>query len=193
MQAMNYQRSIHRDQRYLVVGIGATGFSVASYLLKKGYQCSVQDDREKPPCLPQLMIDFPHVEVFSGELTEKMMENIDCLVVSPGLSIRGELMKKVAQSGMRVIGDIELFAEAVDKPVLAITGSNGKSTVTDLLGEMIRADNKRVGVGGNFGVPALDLLQQEVDFYVLELSSFQLETTHSLKPLAATVLNISED
>ena len=128
-----------------------------------------------------------------GEIPDALLNSVDCLVVSPGLSIRTPLMKKVAQCGKRIIGDIELFAEAVDKPVLAITGSNGKSTVTALLGEMIAADGRQVAVGGNIGVPALDLLEQKADFYVLELSSFQLETVHSLKPLAATVLNISED
>jgi UDP-N-acetylmuramoylalanine--D-glutamate ligase len=103
------------------------------------------------------------------------------------------LIKKVAQSGVRVIGDIELFAEAVNKPVIAITGSNGKTTVTTLIGQMIAAGGNKVAVGGNIGVPALDLLQQDADLYVLELSSFQLETTDSLQPLVATVLNVSED
>jgi len=195
MQTMTQQQSLHLDQRYLVVGLGLTGYSVARYLLKRGYQCSVQDDRQPPPYLQQLLQDYPQVEVINRALSEDIASTIDCLVVSPGLSIRSSLMRKVAQSGKRIIGDIELFAEAVTQPVLAITGSNGKSTVTDLLGEMIKADDKAVGVGGNIGVPALDLLDQqpEADFYVLELSSFQLETTSSLKPLAATVLNVSED
>ncbi len=195
MQTMIHQQSIHADQSYLVVGLGLTGYSVASYLLKHGYRCVVQDDREQPPYLQQLLQQYPQVEVIRQPLSESLVAAIDCLVVSPGLSIRSALMKKVAESGRRIIGDIELFAEAVTQPVLAITGSNGKSTVTELVSEMIAADGKKVAVGGNIGVPALDLLEQQADadFYVLELSSFQLETTSSLKPLAATVLNISED
>ena len=177
----------------MVIGLGLTGYSVACYLLGHGYDCVVQDDRERPPFLKQLMEKFPQVSVIRQSLNENLLQQADCLVVSPGLSVRTPLMQKAASSGKRIIGDIELFAEAVQKPVLAITGSNGKSTVTQLLGDMIAADDKAVAVGGNIGVPALDLLQRDAEFYVLELSSFQLETTHSLKPLAATVLNVSED
>ena len=184
---------IHLQQRYLVVGLGLTGYSVASYLLRNGYDCVVQDDRQQPPYLAKLIESFPQATVLQQSLSQISVEDFDCFVVSPGLSIRSPLIKKVAQSGVRVIGDIELFAEAVNKPVLAITGSNGKSTVTQLVGEMIAADNYLVGVGGNIGTPALDLLEKEADYYVLELSSFQLETTHSLAPLVATVLNVSED
>ncbi|MDJ0832054.1 MAG: UDP-N-acetylmuramoyl-L-alanine--D-glutamate ligase [Gammaproteobacteria bacterium] len=183
----------HQDQRYLVVGLGLTGYSVACYLLTRGYRCWVQDDRAEPPYRQQLTQRFAEVEIINAPLAELELDGFDCLVVSPGLSIRSDSIQQAAKSGKRIIGDIELFAEAVDKPVLAITGSNGKSTVTSLVGEMIAADGYQVGVGGNIGVPALELLEQEVDFYVLELSSFQLETTYSLRPQAATVLNISED
>ncbi len=193
MQAMKLHLTMHKDQRYLVVGLGMTGYSVACYLLQQGYACVIQDDRELPPYLTELMEKFPSAVVIRENLSAIMLSDIDCLVVSPGLSIRSPLMQKIAKSGKRIIGDIELFAEAVDKPVLAITGSNGKSTVTSLLGAMIEADGKKAGVGGNIGVPALDLLSENIDFYVLELSSFQLETTSSLRPLVCTVLNVSED
>ena len=193
MHSMKLPITQHQDQRYLVVGLGLTGYSVACYLLARGYRCWVQDDRAEPPYQAQLKQRFAEVEIFHQPLAELELESFDCLVVSPGLSIRSDSIRRAAESGKRIIGDIELFAEAVDKPVLAITGSNGKSTVTSLLGEMIAADGYKVGVGGNIGVPALDLLEQDVDFYVLELSSFQLETTYSLRPQAATVLNISED
>lgn len=193
MEAMKLHLTMHQEQRYLVVGLGLTGYSVASYLMQHGYTCIVHDDREQPPYLDKLLEKFPAADVKTGELTEPLLLNIDCLVVSPGLSIRTPLMQSIANSGKRIIGDIELFSEAVDKPVLAITGSNGKSTVTSLLGEMIEADGKRAGVGGNIGIPALNLLSRDVDFYVLELSSFQLETTSSLKPLVSTVLNVTED
>jgi UDP-N-acetylmuramoylalanine--D-glutamate ligase len=193
MQIMKKTQSVHQQQRYLVVGLGLTGYSVACYLLSRGYSCSVQDDRQQPPFLAQLRQRHPHVELIHESVDSIGLGLFDCYVVSPGLSIRTEALKKVAAAGIRIIGDIELFAEAIDKPVLAITGSNGKSTVTDLLGKMILADHKVAAVGGNFGVPALELLEQDADLYVLELSSFQLETTRTLKPLAATVLNISED
>ncbi|MCK4709214.1 MAG: UDP-N-acetylmuramoyl-L-alanine--D-glutamate ligase, partial [Gammaproteobacteria bacterium] len=178
---MKLHLTMHKDQRYLVVGLGLTGYSVASYLLQHNYKCTVQDDREQPPYLAKLLQNYPSVKVLTEDLTESLLADIDCLIVSPGLSVRSPLMRSIAKSGKRIIGDIELFAEAVDKPVLAITGSNGKSTVTSLLGEMIEADGKTAGVGGNIGVPALDLLGKNVDFYVLELSSFQLETTSSLR------------
>lgn len=193
MMTMNAHQPLHLDQRYLVVGLGLTGYSVACYLLQRGYDCVVQDDRECPPYVNKLKQKFPAAKIETVDLSKLDPNRFDCLVVSPGLSVRSEFIKKVAESGKRIIGDIELFAEAADKPVLAITGSNGKSTVTSLLGEMIKADNRKVGVGGNIGVPALDLLQQDVDYYVVELSSFQLETTSSLRPFASTVLNVSED
>ncbi len=193
MHSMKLPITQHQDQRYLVVGLGLTGYSVACYLLTRGYRCWVQDDRAEPPYRQQLTQRFAEVEIINAPLAELELDGFDCLVVSPGLSIRSDSIQQAAKSGKRIIGDIELFAEAVDKPVLAITGSNGKSTVTSLVGEMIAADGYQVGVGGNIGVPALELLEQEVDFYVLELSSFQLETTYSLRPQAATVLNISED
>ena len=193
MQSMKRPLTQHQDQRYLVVGLGLTGYSVACYLLSRGYRCQVQDNRDKPPYQAQLQQSFADVEIYHQPLDELELDRFDCLVVSPGLSIRSEAMQKAAERGMRITGDIELFAEAVDRPVLAITGSNGKSTVTSLLGEMVAADGYRVAVGGNIGVPALQLLDQQADFYVLELSSFQLETTYSLQPLAATVLNVSED
>ncbi len=193
MQTMTQQQPIHRDHNYLVVGLGLTGYATAAYLLQHGYRCQVQDDRVKPPYLDRLRNEYPHAPVLLQPLDQDMIDRFDCWVVSPGLSIRTGRIAEAALCGVRVIGDIELFSEAVNKPVLAITGSNGKSTVTALLAEMIRADDKRAAVGANFGIPALELLDQQADFYVLELSSFQLETTSGLQPVAATVLNVSED
>ena len=183
----------HEDINYLVIGLGLTGYSVASYLLSRGYSCKVQDNRDIPPYYQQLTQRFTDVQVSSQPLDAELIGWADALVVSPGLPIHSPQIQQAAELGKSIIGDIELFAQAVDKPVMAITGSNGKSTVTTLLGEMIRLDGKRVGVGGNIGVPALDLLDEESECYVIELSSYQLETTKSLKPAAATVLNLSED
>ncbi len=193
MLSMDKQPQQHEDLNYLVVGLGVTGFAVASYLLKHGYRCKVQDNRDIPPYMQQLRNRFPKVKIERQELDADLVEWADALVVSPGLSIHQTRIRQAVEMGKHVIGDIELFAQAVDKPVVAITGSNGKSTVTRLLGDMIECDGKRAGVGGNIGTPALDLLQTPVDFYVLELSSYQLETTYSLQPMVAAVLNVSED
>ncbi|MCP4431267.1 MAG: UDP-N-acetylmuramoyl-L-alanine--D-glutamate ligase [Gammaproteobacteria bacterium] len=190
---MNSTVKQHKDINYLVLGLGVTGFSVAVYLLSRGYRCRVHDSRDLPPYYRQLKTRFAEVQIFSQKLNAELIGWADTLVVSPGLSIHMDSIQQAQDLGKSVIGDIELFAQAVDKPVIAITGSNGKSTVTTLLGEVMRADSKKVAVGGNIGVPALDLLEQGADYYVLELSSYQLETTESLKPLAASVLNLSED
>ena len=193
MLGMSVHLQQHEDINYLVVGLGLTGYSVACYLLSRGYRCRVQDSRDLPPFYQQLKNKFADVEVTSKALDGELISWADALVVSPGLSINQPEIRQATDLGKRIIGDIELFAQAVEKPVVAITGSNGKSTVTTLLGEMIKADNKNVGVGGNIGTPALDLLADDYDLYVLELSSYQLETTQSLAPVAATVLNLSED
>ncbi len=183
----------HEDINYLVIGLGLTGYSVAGYLLSRGYRCRVQDSRDIPPYYQQLTNRFSDVQISSMPLDAELINWADALVVSPGVSIHSPQIQQAADLGKSIIGDIELFAQVVDSPVIAITGSNGKSTVTTLLGEMMRADGKRIGVGGNIGTPALDLLDEDAEFYVLELSSYQLETTSLLKPLAATVLNLSED
>ena len=189
----NSQSKQHKDLNYLVVGLGVTGFSVAKYLLAHGYRCRVQDTRDIPPFIKPLKGIYPHVEVKKQVLDGELIAWADVLVVSPGLSIRRTDILQATELGKSVIGDIELFAQAADKPVIAITGSNGKSTVTRLVGDMIIADGKAVGIGGNIGTAALDLLSTPVDYYVLELSSYQLETTQSLKPKIATVLILSED
>ena len=189
----NSQSKQHKDLNYLVVGLGVTGFSVAKYLLAHGYRCRVQDTRDIPPFIKPLQGIFPQVEVKKQALDGELLAWADVLVVSPGLSIRRADILQATELGKSVIGDIELFAQAADKPVIAITGSNGKSTVTRLVGDMITADGKAVGIGGNIGIAALDLLSTPVDYYVLELSSYQLETTQSLKPKIAVVLNLSED
>jgi UDP-N-acetylmuramoylalanine--D-glutamate ligase len=194
MVNMNAQSKQHADADYLVVGLGLTGFSVARYLISQGYRCRVQDTRDIPPYFHALRAEFPSADIVKQPLNAELIDWADVLVVSPGLPISQPEIVQAIDLGKSVIGDIELFAQAtVGKPVVAITGSNGKSTVTTLLGKMIAADSKSVGVGGNLGIPALDLLQQPADYFVLELSSYQLETTHSLKPVAATVLNLSED
>ncbi len=194
MQAMTTQTPmLHADVRYRVLGLGLSGYSAARYLLSRGYRVSVQDDRAEPPYRKALLKEFPGVDLRIEPLGAMQAADFDCLVVSPGLSVRSPQLRAMAAAGKRIVGDIELFAEAVDAPVIAITGSNGKSTVTRLVGSIFEAAGVAAGVGGNIGVPALDLLGQGHDVFVLELSSFQLETTRSLRPAVATVLNVSED
>ncbi len=181
------------DVNYLVVGLGVTGYSVARYLLGHGYRCRIQDARELTPQLAKLNAEFDAVDFNAGPLNKDLLEWADVLVVSPGLSIQQDAIQQAIDLGKTVVGDIELFARLVDKPVIAITGSNGKSTVTTLVGKMIALDEKAAAVGGNIGIAALDLLEQSPDFYVLELSSYQLETTTSLQPRVAALLNLCED
>ena len=181
------------DRRTLVVGLGKTGLSCVRYLSAKGRDIVVADTRAAPPGLDELRAGWPDIPVHLGPFDRDLFAGFNELVVSPGISIAEPAIAGAAKQGARIRGDIDLFAEAADAPIVAITGSNGKTTVTTLLGEMARAASRNVAVGGNIGTPALDLLGQGADLYVLELSSFQLETTEELNALAATVLNVSDD
>ena len=178
----------------LIVGLGKTGLSCARYLSQQGLPFVMMDTRENPPGVMAFRERFPEVPLHLGGFNEHWLMAADELVVSPGISLAEPAIVQAIEHGANAIGDIELFCRAVEKPVIAITGSNGKSTVTTLIGEMVRQAGLNVAVGGNIGTPVLDLLGDDsVDIYVLELSSFQLETTHSLRAAAATVLNISAD
>ncbi len=182
-----------RDGKTLIVGLGKTGLSCARYLAARGVPAAVIDSRDQPPGLASLREELPDTALFLGGFEPEVFREADRLVVSPGISLREPEIQEARARGVEVLGDVELFAREADAPVVAITGSNGKSTVTTLVGEMAREAGLRVKVGGNLGEPALDLLQPETDLYVLELSSFQLETTSSLRPIAAAVLNVSAD
>ncbi|MET0117553.1 MAG: UDP-N-acetylmuramoyl-L-alanine--D-glutamate ligase [Sedimenticola sp.] len=177
----------------LVVGLGKTGLSCARFLATRDVPVAITDSREQPPGLDELRSELPDTALFLGAFETAVFEAADRLVVSPGVPVDQPLIRQAMARGVPVIGDIELFAQATDAPVAAITGSNGKSSVTTLLGEMADRAERRVKVGGNLGEPALDLLSDEADLYVLELSSFQLETTHTLAPRVAVVLNVSAD
>lgn len=181
-------------KRVLVVGLGKTGFSCARFLCEHGLEVAVTDSREHPPALNDLQQAYPDIAVFVGGFNPEAFKRATCLIVSPGISLREPLIAEARVRGAEIVGDIELFARNVNAPVVAITGSNGKSTVTSLVGEMAEKANLDVRVGGNIGIPALELLHAPIpDLYVLELSSFQLETTESLDAKAAAILNISED
>ena len=177
----------------LILGLGKTGLSCARYLHAQGVPVAVTDSRPHPPGLAAVREELPDLPLFLGDFDAAALAVTERLVVSPGIALSDSRLAPAIARGIEVVGDIELFARAVQAPVVAITGSNGKSTVTTLVGEMARASGLRTAVGGNLGEPALDLLDPTIELYVLELSSFQLETTRSLRPRVATVLNISAD
>ncbi|MBY6212636.1 UDP-N-acetylmuramoyl-L-alanine--D-glutamate ligase [Microbulbifer agarilyticus] len=193
---------IATSEKKVVIGLGATGQSVVRFLLRQGISPVVVDSREAPPALEQFRIEYPDVAVECGPLNPDTLRAASEIIVSPGVGIAEPAIAAAMDEGVPVVGDIELFARELNRleespKVIAITGSNGKSTVTTLMGEMVSAAGFNVEVGGNIGVPVLDLLAQcesnMPDVFVLELSSFQLETTYSLAPDVATILNMSAD
>ncbi len=179
-----------KDKKRLVLGLGQTGLSVARFLYKAGQAFNVMDTREEVPGLDKLTKLAPNAYMLWNP---SLFSEYDELVVSPGIAISDPDIQAAKDKGVSIIGDIELFAQVNQMPVIAITGSNGKSTVTDLVAQLINATDKKALIGGNFGIPALDLLENNADFVVLELSSFQLETTSRLETKVSTILNISED
>ncbi len=178
----------------VVAGLGKTGVSCIRHLLRRGVPVRATDSRDAPPGLASLGELAGRVELRLGGLDAGLLEGASQLLMSPGLSLEEPIARAARDRGIEVIGDVELFARAATAPVVGITGTNGKSTVTSLVAHLARGAGKRVLAGGNLGEPALDLLDAPVpDLYVLELSSFQLETSFSLAPCAATVLNLSAD
>ncbi len=172
----------------LVVGLGKSGLACVRHLVARGEQVTVCDSRDAPPMLAALRMEFPQVEARLGGFPGDAFADAGRVVLSPGVDRR--LLPLV--TGIPVVGEIELFAQAAAAPVAAVTGTNGKSTVVTLLGEMATQAGRRVLVGGNLGTPALDLLDAPApEFFVIELSSYQLETTRSLNASAAVVLNVS--
>ncbi|QLF95000.1 UDP-N-acetylmuramoyl-L-alanine--D-glutamate ligase [Pseudomonas sp. ABC1] len=184
---------IASDQFRIVVGLGKSGMSLVRHLASRGIAFAVVDTRANPPELARLREQYPDVEVRCGELEVDFLCRAAELLVSPGVALSTPALRRAAECGVRLSGDIELFAREAKAPIVAITGSNAKSTVTTLVGEMAAQAGLKVAVGGNLGTPALDLLADDVQLYVLELSSFQLETTDRLGAEVATCLNVSED
>ena len=167
-----------------------TGLSCVDFFMARGVTPRVMDTRVAPAGLDKLP---EAVERYVGGLNEDWLLTADLIVASPGIALAHPSLSAAADAGVEIVGDIELFCREAQAPIIAITGSNGKSTVTSLVGEMAKAAGLNVGVGGNIGLPALMLLDAERELYVLELSSFQLETTSSLRAAAATILNVTED
>ncbi|MGO3739172.1 MAG: UDP-N-acetylmuramoyl-L-alanine--D-glutamate ligase [Marinomonas foliarum] len=184
---------IGSDRIRAVVGLGATGLSCVRFLASKGIEFYVVDSRENPPGLEEAKKLCPEERIFTGDLGVLETLGVTELFVSPGIALRTPVLSRLAERGVAMRGDIDLFRDYVDAPFVAITGSNAKSTVTTLVALLLQACGKKAKAGGNLGLPALDLLSPNTDFYVLELSSFQLETTHGLQADLACLLNVSED
>lgn len=181
------------DNLHVLVGLGISSLSVARYLSENKIPFALIDTREAPPHLEKFKTLYPDAEVSLGSLNETFLNKAAKLIVSPGIATTTPAIANQIKKGTPVVGDIEIFAEAIDKPVIAITGTNAKSTVTTLVAEMAKQAGKKAKAGGNLGIPALDLIADDMDLYVLELSSFQLETMYSLAPQVATILNITPD
>ena len=184
---------ISSSRRKVVVGLGATGLSVARFLNRRGDEFSIVDTRLEPPCLETLERELPNVPVFLGNQGAEVLASAGELIVSPGLSPEDPILAEAIAQGASVRGDIDLFMEVARAPVVGITGSNAKSTVTAMFGAMARQAGLEVAVGGNLGTPALELIDEDVELYVLELSSFQLERAGNLNLDVATVLNVTPD
>ncbi len=184
-----------KDKQVLVLGLGNTGLSALRWLARQGARLSVADTRATPPGLEAIKQEFPALAIHLGAFTAAAFEHAELIVVSPGIPVAEPEIQAAIMRGVPVVGDVELFAQAksANAKVIAITGANGKSTVTTLVGEICKAAGFKTVVAGNIGLPVLDAMDEAAEVYVLELSSFQLETTYSLQADAATVLNISED
>jgi UDP-N-acetylmuramoylalanine--D-glutamate ligase len=188
------RRDRHAAKRAVIVGLGRTGLSCARFLHARGVPLAITDSRATPPELRNLGTLAQRVELRLGAFDAGLLDGASQIVVSPGVSLREPLVQEAVARGIEVLGDIELFAREANAPVVAITGTNGKSTVTTLVAQMAQRAGRRVRAGGNLGEPALELLETPPpDCYVLELSSFQLETTSTLRSVAATVLNVTAD
>jgi len=185
-----------KDKKVLVLGLGDTGLSALRWLQRQGARLSVADTRDTPPGIDSLKAELPEVQIHTGAFTAAIFSDADLVVASPGVPLSEPEIQAAIARGVKVVGDVELFAQyrPTNAKVIAITGANGKTTVTTLVGEMCKTAGLQTIVAGNIGLPVLDALSMEApDVYVLELSSFQLETTSSLVVDAATMLNLSED
>ncbi|WP_211924131.1 UDP-N-acetylmuramoyl-L-alanine--D-glutamate ligase [Coxiella endosymbiont of Amblyomma nuttalli] len=177
----------------VIVGLGKTGLSCAHFLTQKNQSFIVMDSRTEPPQLKEFTQAYPNAKPLLGQFSENLLEEAEEIILSPGISLQESLIAEQAAKGKSIVSDIELFAREIKKPIIAITGSNGKTTVTTLIGLMMKAAGFSAIICGNIGEPVLQQITPKADYYVIEISSFQLETTFSLHSRTAIVLNISED
>lgn len=181
---------------YLVMGLGATGFSIIDFLLKDQQNKIRVFDTRAEGHFTEIRADLlnKNIDCYFESIDLAVLDDVDELIVSPGVSLELAIIVEAKKRGLMVIGDIELFYRHAQAPIIGITGTNAKSTVTQLVADMLNAAGVRAQIGGNFGVHALKLLDFPVpDYYVLELSSFQLELTETLSCLSASLLNLSPD
>ncbi|MDR0236505.1 UDP-N-acetylmuramoyl-L-alanine--D-glutamate ligase [Acinetobacter sp.] len=181
---------IQRGGLKVVAGLGISGISAVNFLHENGYRVAVTDSREVPPGHDKIPAA---VQTHFGKLDQDLLLQAEEIIISPGLDLKLPEIQAAIAKGIPVVSEIQILRRATDKPIVAITGSNAKSTVTTLIGLMAQDAGVKVAVGGNLGRPALDLTHDDPDVYILELSSFQLETTSSLNAEVAVVLNMSED
>ena len=187
---MNYLDEL-KNKSITVLGLGVSGLSTMRFFARKNIDFSVVDSRETPPNLA--VAEQLATRVHFGALTDSVFNDAELIVISPGIALSNMYIQDAIARGVEVIGDVELFARLNTKPVYAVTGSNGKSSVVTMTYDVLNQAGFNVALAGNIGTPVLDVVDQDFDCYVLELSSFQLETTHSLICEASCVLNISED
>lgn len=188
---MNYLNEL-KNKNIIVLGLGVSGLSTVRFLVGQNISFKLVDSRTSPPGRDEVH-KITGLETYFGDLAQAQLDAADLIIISPGIALTTPAVASAAQAGVEIIGDIELFARINDKPVFAVTGSNGKSSVVTLLRDVLVASGKKVALAGNIGTPVLDVVDHDVDCFVLELSSFQLETTYSLKSVASCVLNVSED
>lgn len=182
------------DNKVAVVGLGKSGISTVAFLVKKGYKPELFDTRENLTSIYENdLVKNNELKVHLGALDENLLKAFSTVIVSPGIPLATPALSKTIEVGVDVVTDIEIFGRFAKAPIIGITGSNGKSTVTTLVYEILKNAGLNAKVGGNIGIPALDILDDKAEAYVLELSSFQLEGVKTLKLKGATILNISED
>lgn len=191
---MDHQTESHKtDSSVLVVGMGETGIACARYLAARGVHALFADSRLDPPGLAAIVKAMPDAALFAGDSLAEIPPGIDHIIISPGVDLEHPLMIRAREQNVEILSDIDVFGLECAAPVITITGTNGKSTVTTMLGEMLSVAGRKTAIGGNLGEPALNLLDPEQEFYVLELSSFQLERSRPVSSVAAVVLNIVPD
>ena len=182
------------NKRIVILGIGITGLSCARFLHRHQISFAVNDSRAMPISPGDFKHQFADNTLVLGQWDSALIAQAEVLIVSPGIDISVPEISHAIAKNCDVIGDIELFCRLSDTKIIAVTGSNGKSTVVSMLNYVGNALGYHVQLGGNIGLPVLDQIDEvDADFIVLELSSFQLETVKSMKALAATILNISDD
>lgn len=182
-----------KSKQILVLGAGLTGMSCVRFLAKHQLSCHLNDSRENIINCEEFKQSFPDCSLHLGTWNEALIKQAQVILASPGIDLAAEGLNELISDDCQVMGDVELFCQITSKPMVAVTGSNGKSTLVSLLAHIGNSLGKNVALGGNIGVPVLEQLSDDIECYILELSSFQLETLHSMKAVAASVLNVSDD